>query len=585
MLIFTEYNVTYTRHPRPIQQQIRVLPDRRQQGIFAEDYYKITLIGIGRKIYSNRGDHMKYIIITGGVMSGLGKGITAASVGRILKNRGYRVTAVKIDPYLNIDAGTMNPAQHGEVFVLKDGSEVDLDLGNYERFLDIELTASHNITTGKVYRTVIEKERRGDFLGETVQIIPHITDQIKKCIQQAAEEEFADGTTADICLVEVGGTVGDIESMPFLEAIRQMRGDLPPQDYILIHVTLIPEDTMGDFKTKPTQHSVKALRELGLHADIIVGRSEDPIGANTKRKISAFCDLPQSAVISAATVPDTYEVPMEMEKEGIADVLSAHLGLDKREADTSWYRLVTKEYTSRVTVAIVSKYGIEDVYISIKESLKHAGRALSTEVKIAWLDAERYEREQLKDYDGILIPGGFGKRGIEGKIEAIRFARENNIPFLGLCLGFQLATIEYARNKAGIPDATSEEFGEGTHVIAILPEQAGLNELGGTMRLGNYFADIRTGTLTENLYGTSQITERHRHRYEVNPAFISRLEKAGLVFSATNKNRMECLELPGHPFFFATQFHPEFKSRPTRPSPPYLVFVEACRANQRTKQA
>jgi CTP synthase len=583
MLIFTEYNVTYTRHPRPIQQQIRVLPDRRQQGIFAEDYYKITLIGIGRKIYSNREDHMKYIIITGGVMSGLGKGITAASVGRILKNRGYRVTAVKIDPYLNIDAGTMNPAQHGEVFVLKDGSEVDLDLGNYERFLDIELTASHNITTGKVYRTVIEKERRGDFLGETVQIIPHITDQIKKCIQQAAEEEFADGTTADICLVEVGGTVGDIESMPFLEAIRQMRGDLPPQDYILIHVTLIPEDTMGDFKTKPTQHSVKALRELGLHADIIVGRSEDPIGANTKRKISAFCDLPQSAVISAATVPDTYEVPMEMEKEGIADVLSAHLGLDKREADTSWYRLVTKEYTSRVTVAIVSKYGIEDVYISIKESLKHAGRALSTEVKIAWLDAERYEREQLKDYDGILIPGGFGKRGIEGKIEAIRFARENNIPFLGLCLGFQLATIEYARNKAGIPDATSEEFGEGTHVIAILPEQAGLNELGGTMRLGNYFADIRTGTLTENLYGASQITERHRHRYEVNPAYIQDLEKAGMVFSATNRNRMECLELPGHTFFFATQFHPEFRSRPTHPSPPYLGFVEACRANRRTK--
>jgi CTP synthase len=334
---------------------------------------------------------------------------------------------------------------------------------------------------------------------------------------------------------------------------------------------------MGDFKTKPTQHSVKALRELGLHADIIVGRSESPIGANTKRKISAFCDLPQSAVISAATVPDTYEVPMEMEKEGIADVLSAHLGLDRKEADTSWYRLVTKEYTSRVTVAIVSKYGIEDVYISIKESLKHAGRALSTEVKIAWLDAERFEREQLKDYDGILI------RGIEGKIEAIRFARENNIPFLGLCLGFQLATIEYARNKAGIPDATSEEFGEGTHVIAILPEQAGLNELGGTMRLGNYFADIRADTLTAQLYKENQITERHRHRYEVNPAYIKDLEKAGLVFSATNRNRMECLELPGHPFFFATQFHPEFRSRPTRPSPPYIGFVEACRANKRTK--
>jgi CTP synthase len=371
--------------------------------------------------------------------------------------------------------------------------------------------------------------------------------------------------------------------MPFLEAIRQMRGDLPVQDYILVHVTLIPEDTMGDLKTKPTQHSVKALRELGLHAEIIVGRSEHPISAQTKRKISAFCDLPQHAVISAATVPDIYEVPMEMEKEGIADVLSTHLGLEKHDVDTSWYRLVTKEYTSRVTVAIVSKYGIEDVYISIKEALKHAGRALSTEVKIGWLDAERYERCQLKDYDGILIPGGFGKRGIEGKIEAIRFARENNIPFLGLCLGFQLAVVEFARNKLDIADATSEEFGEGSHVIAILPEQEGLNELGGTMRLGDYIADIKEGTRAMNLYGQKEITERHRHRYEVNPRYIQDLEKAGLIFSATNKNRMECLELADHPFYFATQFHPEFKSRPTRPSPPYLGFVEACRANKRTK--
>ncbi len=526
---------------------------------------------------------MKYIIVTGGVMSGLGKGITAASVGRILKNRGYRVTAVKIDPYLNIDAGTMNPAQHGEVFVLRDGSEVDLDLGNYERFLDIELTAAHNITTGKVYRTVIEKERKGDFLGETVQIIPHITDQIKTCIREAAEEEFPDGTKADICLVEVGGTVGDIESMPFLEAIRQMRGDLPAHDYVLVHVTLIPEDTMGDLKTKPTQHSVKALRELGLHAEIIVGRSDHPISAHTKRKISAFCDLPQHAVISAATVPDIYEVPMEMEKEGIAEVLSAHLALEKREADTSWYRLVTKEYTSRVSVAIVSKYGIEDVYISIKEALKHAGRSLSTEVKIGWLDAERYERCQLKDYDGILIPGGFGKRGIEGKIEAIRYARENNIPFLGLCLGFQLAVIEYSRNKLGIADATSGEFGEGSQVIALLPEQEGLEELGGTMRLGDYTADLQEGTRAMDLYGQKVIVERHRHRYEVNPRYIQDLEKAGLIFSATNKNRMEILELADHPFYFATQFHPEFKSRPTHPSPPYLGFVEACRVNKRTK--
>lgn len=526
---------------------------------------------------------MKYIIITGGVMSGLGKGITAASIGRILKNRGYQVTAVKIDPYLNIDAGTMNPAQHGEVFVLRDGGEVDLDLGNYERFLDIELTASHNITTGKVYRSVIEKERRGDFLGETVQIIPHITDRIKSCIQQAADEVLKDGTKADVCLVEVGGTVGDIESMPFLEAIRQMRSELPAQDYILVHVTLFPEDSMGDLKTKPTQHSVKALRELGLHADIIVGRSDRPISAGTKRKISAFCDLPQNAVIAAATVPDIYEVPMEMEKEGIADVLSAHLGLKQREVDSGWYRLVTKEYTNRITVAIVSKYGIEDVYISIKEALKHAGRSLSTEVKIAWLDAERFECSQLKDFDGILIPGGFGKRGIEGKIKAIRYARENKIPFLGLCLGFQLAVVEYSRNVVGIEDATSEEMGEGSHVIALLPEQESVDQLGGTMRLGDYTADLKEGTLARKLYGEVQIIERHRHRYEVNPQYIADIEKAGLVFSATNRNRMECLELPGHPFYFATQFHPEFKSRPTRPSPPYLGFVEACRANKRTK--
>jgi CTP synthase len=525
---------------------------------------------------------VKYIFITGGVMSGLGKGITAASVGRILKNRMYRVTAVKIDPYLNIDAGTMNPAQHGEVFVLKDGSEVDLDLGNYERFLDIDLTSAHNITTGKVYRTVIDKERRGDFLGETVQIIPHITDEIKGCIRKAAEEDMNGGRKADICLVEVGGTVGDIESMPFLEAVRQMRGEMPRGDSVLIHVTLIPQDTMGDLKTKPTQHSVKALRELGLYADIIVGRSTRAIGASTKRKISAFCDLPQQGVISAATVPDTYQVPMEMEKEGLADVLSSHLKLDKREVDTTWYGIVSKEYTNRVTVAIVTKYGIEDVYISIKEALKHAGRALSTEVKIVWLDAERYEKCQLKDYDGILVPGGFGKRGIEGKIGAIEYARQEKIPMLGLCLGFQLSVVEYARNVLGISDATSQEFGEGTHVIALLPEQESITDLGGTMRLGNYSSTIKDGTLAMKLYGNREIVERHRHRYEVNPDYIGKLEQGGLVFSGINGRRMEILELPGHPFFFATQFHPEFRSRPPRPAPAFLGFVTACRDNKKT---
>ncbi len=517
-------------------------------------------------------------------MSGLGKGITTASIGRLLKNRGYGVTAVKIDPYLNIDAGTMNPAQHGEVFVLSDGGEVDLDLGNYERFLNISLKSIHNITTGKVYKNVIEKERRGDFLGATVQIIPHITDEIKHCIHRAAHEQLNGGCTADVCLVEVGGTVGDIESMPFLEAVRQMHGELAPEDMILVHVTLVPVDTMGDFKTKPTQHSVKALRELGLQPDIIVARSREVLSPQTKKKISAFTDVPVRAVVSAKDVPDIYQIPMEMEKEGLADVVCSYLSLNNREPDPAWYRVVSQEYTNRATVAIVSKYGIEDVYMSIKESLKHAGRALSTEVNIRWLDAETFDQKDLADVDGILIPGGFGQRGIEGKIRAIRYARENKKPFLGLCLGFQLAVIEYARHVVGIPDATSEEMGAGTHVIAILPEQEGVFDLGGTMRLGNCDVALKEGTRISGLYGRTEIVERHRHRYEVNPAFIGEIEGAGLVFSGTCGERMEVCELPDHPFFLATQFHPEFKSSPTHPSPPYVGFVDACKKNKSTSE-
>ncbi len=517
-------------------------------------------------------------------MSGLGKGITTASIGRLLKNRGYQVTAVKIDPYLNIDAGTMNPAQHGEVFVLSDGGEVDLDLGNYERFLDINLKSIHNITTGKVYRNVIDKERRGDYLGATVQIIPHITDEIRHCIAKAAQEEIEPGKQADICLVEVGGTVGDIESMPFLEAIRQMHADLAREDMVLVHVTLVPVDTMGDLKTKPTQHSVKALRELGLHPDIIVGRCKQVIGPQTKKKISAFTDVPAKAVISAKDVPDIYHVPMEMEKEGLADVVTEYLNLRNSEPDTEWYRTVSQEYTNRITVAIVSKYGIEDVYISIKESLKHAGRALSTEVDIRWLDAETCNIQQLADVDGILVPGGFGKRGIDGKLRAIRYAREKGVPYLGLCLGFQLAVIEFARDVVGVADATSEEMGGGSHVIAILPEQEDVVNLGGTMRLGDCSIDLRKGTRIADLYGANPIVERHRHRYEVNPEYIPALEEAGLVFSGTCANRMEVCELEDHPFFLATQFHPEFKSSPTHPSPPYLGFVAACRKNRITTQ-
>lgn len=522
---------------------------------------------------------MKYVIVTGGVMSGLGKGITTASIGRILKNRGYRVTAVKIDPYLNIDAGTMNPAQHGEVFVLKDGGEADLDLGNYERFLDISLTSDHNITTGKVYQTVIDKERHGDYLGATVQIIPHITDQIKEFIKTAAENSNGDGK-AEICLVEVGGTVGDIESMPFLEAIRQMVGELPEEDIILVHVTLVPEDNMGDHKTKPTQHSVKVLRELGLHPDAIVGRSETVMSSSTKKKISDFCGVAQKAVISAATAKDIYEVPVEMEKEGMASVIRDLLHLEERPADNKWYRTVCREYTRRASVAIVTKYGVEDVYMSIKEALRHAGRSLSTEVDIKWVDAENYEDSELSEVDGILIPGGFGPRGIEGKINAIKYARENKIPFLGLCLGFQLAVIEYCRSVLGWENATSEEMGEGKHVIAILPEQEDVVDLGGTMRLGDCTIDIKPGTRIEKLYGKNEVVERHRHRYEVNPEYIPEIESAGLIFSGKCGPRMESCELSGDDFFLATQFHPEFKSTPTHPSPPYLGFVEAC-ANKR----
>ncbi|PWR75163.1 CTP synthase [Methanospirillum stamsii] len=523
---------------------------------------------------------MKYIFVTGGVMSGLGKGITAASIGRLLKNRGYQVTAVKIDPYLNIDAGTMNPAQHGEVFVLHDGGEVDLDLGNYERFLDIELNSSHNITTGKVYRLVINKERKGDFLGQTVQIIPHITDQIKECIRSAAEEPVFNGKPADICIVEVGGTVGDIESMPFLEAVRQMRSELVISDRALVHVTLMPSDSMGDLKTKPTQHSVKALRELGLFTDIIVGRSERPLNTHTKKKLASLCDIPQNGIISAATLSDIYQCPMELEKEGLATVLCQLLQLVNEVADREWYRVVTREYTHRITVGIVSKYGKEDVYLSIKEALKHAGRALSTEVSIRWMDAERVDAADLRECDGILIPGGFGIRGIEGKISAIQLCREEKIPLLGLCLGFQLSVVEFTRHVLGIADACSSECGDGTAVITILPEQEGVENLGGTMRLGDWQVTIKPGTRAFELYKKPEITERHRHRYEVDPSFISQLEEAGLVFSGTNKNRMEIAEIVDHPFFFATQFHPEFRSRPTRPSPPFLGFVEACMKNR-----
>ncbi|SFM15888.1 glutamine hydrolyzing CTP synthase [Methanolobus profundi] len=523
---------------------------------------------------------MKYIIVTGGVMSGLGKGITTASIGRNLKNKGYKVTAIKIDPYINIDAGTMSPFQHGEVFVLKDGGEVDLDLGNYERFLDTELTREHNLTTGKVYEAVISKERRGEYLGKTVQIIPHITNEIKDRIRRVAAK-----SGADICLIEVGGTVGDIESMPFLEAVRQMHREEPKENLAFVHVTLVPMDPQGDQKTKPTQHSVKELRELGLKPNIIVTRCPEPLLESTISKISLFCDVSEEAVISAHDADDIYEVPLMLEKEGLTDFLMKHLDLNSAGSDDSWANMVDRMHNLKgeVKIGIVGKYThLEDSYLSISASIKHAAIECGVNYDVCWINAESFEEDpdsisSLSEYDGILVPGGFGERGTEGKIMAIQFARENDIPYLGLCLGMQLSVIEFARNVAGLENANSTEFDEDTPypVIDILPEQENVVDMGATMRLGDYYADLKEGSLAEEIYGQSQIIERHRHRYEVNPNYVERIEASGMVFSGKNRNRMEIAEIPGKKFFFASQFHPEFKSRPARPSPPFKAFIQS----------
>jgi len=530
---------------------------------------------------------MKYIIVTGGVMSGLGKGITAASIGRNLKNIGYKVTAIKIDPYINIDAGTMSPYQHGEVFVLKDGGEVDLDLGNYERFLDTELTRDHNLTTGKIYQSVILKERRGDYLGKTVQIIPHITNEIKDRIRKVAAK-----SGADICLIEVGGTVGDIESMPFLEAVRQMHREEKSEDLIFVHVTLVPIDTQGEQKTKPTQHSVKELRELGLTPNVIVARCKEPLSRSTISKVSLFCDVPEEAVISAHDARDIYELPLLMDKEGLTQYLIKRLCLKSTTYDPSWTEMVERmnNLKGQVKICIVGKYThLEDSYLSISASIKHASIECGCDYFTDWLNAETLEQDpeclrKLDDYDGILVPGGFGERGTEGKMMAIRYAREHNIPFLGLCLGMQLSVVEFARNVLGLKGANSTEFNEDTPypVIDILPEQEGVEDMGATMRLGDYEAQLKPGSLAENIYGSRSIVERHRHRYEVNPNFVDKLQEKGLVFSGVNRNRMEICELPGHPFFFASQFHPEFKSRPGRPSPPFKAFM--CAMLERQKE-
>ncbi|PSP94520.1 CTP synthase [Halobacteriales archaeon QS_4_62_28] len=520
----------------------------------------------------------KFIFVTGGVMSGLGKGITAASTGRLLKNAGFDVTAVKIDPYLNVDAGTMNPFQHGEVYVLKDGGEVDLDLGNYERFLDEDMTFDHNITTGKTYQHVIENERAGDYLGKTVQIIPHITDDIKRRIREAA-------TGNDVCIIEVGGTVGDIEGMPYLEALRQFAHEEDDDDILFAHVTLVPYSKNGEQKTKPTQHSVKELRSIGLQPDILVGRCEDKLDIDTREKIALFCDVPTEAVFSNPDVADIYHVPLIVEEEGLDEYVMKQLdiaseALPPEQRENRWRELVTQETTGEVNIALVGKYDLEDAYMSVHESLKHAGLETNVEVTVDWVDSDEmsdHHTDRLHDADAIIVPGGFGSRGTQGKIEAIRYARDRDVPFLGLCLGFQMAVVEFARNVLGLEGAHSAELDEDTPhpVIDILPEQYEVEDMGGTMRLGAHETDIKPGTLAHELYSSTSCTERHRHRYEVNPEYIDRLEAEGMTFSGRADNRMEILELPDHPYFIGTQFHPEFRSRPTRASPPFVGLVEA----------
>ena len=533
----------------------------------------------------------KFIFVTGGVVSSIGKGITAASLGRLLKNRGFKITMQKIDPYLNVDAGTMNPFQHGEVFVTDDGAETDLDLGHYERFVDVSLSRDSNVTTGSVYNAVIQKERRGDYLGATVQVIPHITDEIKERIRSAPVE-----AGADVAVVEIGGTVGDIEGQPFLEAIRQFKKDVGAGNVLYIHVTLIPfVGPWGEIKTKPTQHSVIKLRELGIHPDILVCRSKLPLNDEMKDKISLFCDVEKEAIIEALDTECIYEVPLKFEKEGLAEQVVSKLNLGDGEPDlTEWQNIVNalKHPKHKATVAVVGKYVANgDAYLSIGEAVKHAGIANNTGVDIRWIDSEEIEarsaEELLGDVDAVVVAGGFGVRGTEGKIQAVKYARENKVPYLGLCYGLQMAIIEYARHVCGLEHATTEEIDpEAIHpVIHLLPEQQGVKTKGGTMRLGIYPCCIAEGTLAWKLYHNELIYERHRHRFEVNNAYRDTLSGAGMVFSGVSPdNRLvEIIELPDHPYFIATQFHPEFKSRPNRAHPLFAGLVEAALERQQRK--
>lgn len=530
----------------------------------------------------------KYIFVTGGVVSSLGKGITAASLGRLLKSRGYRVTIQKFDPYINIDPGTMSPYQHGEVFVTDDGAETDLDLGHYERFIDINLSKNSNTTTGKIYQSVINKERRGDYLGGTVQVIPHITNEIKERVSRVGQQD-----NADFVITEIGGTVGDIESLPFLEAIRQVKKDVGKNDVLYIHVTLVPYiSAAGELKTKPTQHSVKELRSIGISPDIIVCRSEKPISKEMREKMAMFCDVDPEAVIQNLTARSIYEVPMLMEEQGLDTIVLRKLEMEDKPKDMQgWHDMVArilKKYDKKVTIAVVGKYvALQDAYISITESLRHAAVANEAELDIHWVNAEEIEADDtdmakvMAGVDGILVPGGFGNRGIEGKIKAIQYAREHKIPFFGICLGMQCAVIEFARHVCGMADANSSEFNpNSTHpVIDLMPEQIDVEDLGGTMRLGLYPCKVYPDTLTSKAYNAELIYERHRHRYEFNNAFREKIVGKGLVLGGTlpNGRLVEIVELPEseHPWFLGAQFHPEFKSRPTNPHPLFREFVGA----------
>ncbi len=527
----------------------------------------------------------KYVFVTGGVLSSVGKGIVTSSIGKMLQVRGLTVTVIKIDPYVNVDAGTMNPYIHGEVYVTEDGGETDLDLGGYERFLDINLPKDNNITTGQIYQAVIDKERRGDFLGRCVQIVPHVTDEIKDRIRKVSKR-----SKVDVVLTEAGGTIGDIEGLPFLEAMRQMRLEEGFGNTLYVHLALVPIlDVTGEMKTKPLQHSVNELRRIGIQPDTIVARCEKMIDTEAKRKIALFGTIPENAVFCSYTVPSIYQVPLILDEQGMGDYIRARLNLPERKPNWSeWKKFVDAATHPKheVKIALIGKYAtLADSYVSMNEALRHGGAACETRVSITYIEAETLEKdtktiEVLKNYDGIFIPYGFGPRGTDGKIKAIRYARENGTPFLGICYGFQLAVVEFSRNVCGLKDANSTEINPETPhpVIDLMPEQRGVKYKGATMRLGAHDVIIEKGTIAHKLYGTTKIRERHRHRWEVNPDYWNTLQQHGLVFSGKSPDgrRMEILELPDKFFFFAAQFHGEFKSRPGKPDAEYYGFVKAC---------